>query len=99
MTCDKFSGLFDQYLKGSLDARQAAECERHLETCDECRLLLEIRKDCAHLDDGFEVPESFSTSWRQSIREQEDSSLTDQTKGKRGNILSFSARQWIAIAA
>ena len=99
MTCDKFSGLFDQYLKGSLDARQAAECERHLETCDECRLLLEIRKDCAQLDDGFEVPESFSTSWRQSIREQEDSSLTDQTKGKRGNILSFSARRWIAIAA
>ena len=25
--------------------------------------------------------------------------MTDQTKGKRGNILSFSARRWIAIAA
>ena len=99
MTCDMFSGLLDQYLKGSLDARQSAECERHLETCDGCKLLLEIRKDCGQLDEGFEVPESFSASWRQVIREQEDSSLTDNLKTKRRIILPFAARRWIAIAA
>ena len=99
MTCDKFSGLLDQYLKGSLDARQAAECERHLETCDECRLLLQIRKDCGQLDEGFEVPDTFSASWRRAIREQEDISLTENPKGKSHSVLPFAARRWIAIAA
>ena len=99
MTCDKFSGLLDQYLKGSLDVRKAAECERHLETCNECRLLLQIRKDCGQLDEGFEVPDTFSASWRRAIREQEDNSLTENPKGKSHSVLPFTARRWIAIAA
>ena len=99
MTCDKFSGLLDQYLKGSLDVRKAAECEQHLETCDECRLLLQIRKDCGQLDEGFEVPDTFSASWRRAIREQEDNSLTENPKGKSHSVLPFAARRWIAIAA
>lgn len=99
MNCDKFSGLLDQYLKGGLVDRETTECEQHLEICGECRLLLEIRKDCGQLEEGFEVPESFSASWRQAIREQEDRNLTDIPKEKRRNILPFAARRWIAIAA
>lgn len=99
MNCDKFSGLLDQYLKGDLVGQETAEFEQHLETCCECRLLLEIRKDCGQLEESFEVPESFSASWRQAIREQEDRNLTDTPKEKRRNILPFAARHWIAIAA
>lgn len=99
MTCNQFSDLLDQYLEGSLAPEQAAECERHLETCGECRLLLEIRKDCRQLDEGFEVPASFSASWRQAIREQEESYMTDKPKEPRRLKFATSVKRKMAIAA
>lgn len=99
MTCEEFSGLLDQYLDNSLDADKSVQCQQHLESCEDCRLLLEIRKDCQNLDEGCEVPASFSTSWRQAVREQEDSIMTDQPKEKRRRIIPFSAKKWLAVAA
>lgn len=99
MTCNQFSDLLDQYLEGSLAPEQASECERHLETCGECRLLLEIRKDCRQLDEGFEVPASFSASWRQAIREQEESYMTDKPKEPRRLKFATSVKRKMAIAA
>lgn len=99
MTCEKFSDLLDQYLEGILGTEETAEVERLLEACEECRLLLEIRKDCRQLDEGLEVPESFSVSWRQAIREQEGSTMTDNPKETRRLIFPPAAKRWIAIAA
>ena len=99
MTCNQFSDLLDQYLEGSLAPEQASECERHLETCGECRLLLEIRKDCRQLDEGFEAPASFSASWRQAIREQEESYMTDKPKEPRRLKFATSVKRKMAIAA
>lgn len=99
MTCEKFSDLLDWYLEEKLDALQAAECGEHLKICGDCRLLLEIRKDCLHLDDKAEVPESFSSAWRQAIRKQEGVIQMEEQKQRKRLSFSLQAKRLLAAAA
>ncbi|NLA53461.1 MAG: DUF4349 domain-containing protein [Clostridiales bacterium] len=99
MNCEQFSYLLDDYLQDSLTHQQASEMEHHLSNCDDCRLLLQIRKDCRELNKGFEMPENFSSSWRQAIREQEESNMSEHPENKRSNLLSLGLKRWFAVAA
>lgn len=99
MNCEQFSYLLDDYLQGTLSNQQASEIKHHLNDCDDCRVLLQIRKDCRHLDKGFEISESFSSTWRQAIQEQEESNMAEHPKNKRSKILSFGLKRWFAVAA
>lgn len=97
MTCKEFSNLLDMYLEGGLDQGQTAEAQAHLAGCDDCRLLLGIREDCRRLDEEGEVPGSFSSSWRQAIRQQEG--VTWMERPKQGKTLRISAHAKRLLAA
>ena len=99
MNCEKFSYLLDEYLQGSLSNQQIRDIEKHLSGCDDCKLLLQIRRDCRQLDKSFEVPENFSSSWRQTIREQEESKVSEFHPKNRINFNRPALKRWFAVAA
>ncbi len=98
MTCDQFSHLIDQYLEGGLEEAQRLTVEEHLAACAECRLLHQMLTDCRSLDEGSEVPVSFSAGWRQAIHQQEDKPVetknTNRPQRKPNPWL-----RWAAMAA
>ena len=61
MTCTELERLLDQ---GEPDGQTKLEMQRHADTCEHCRLLLELRS----LDRDEEVPEEVSTRWKAAIR-------------------------------
>ena len=72
MDCKEFSNLLDAWLDGTLPDRDADRMREHAEQCDACASLYALRQDCRRLDEEIEVPEAFSSSWRQMIREEEE---------------------------
>ncbi len=98
MTCEQFSALMSGYLKSELSPEQLDQAEAHLASCGHCQLSLQILRDCQTLDDGGEVPASFSSSWRQAITEQEEQHMQQQENapkpGKSGQL-----RRFVALAA
>lgn len=99
MNCEKFSYLLDEYLQGKLSNQQIRDIENHLSECDDCKLLLQIRRDCRELDKSFEVPANFSSSWRQSICEQEESKVSEFHQKNRINFNRPVLKRWFAVAA
>lgn len=99
MTCEQFSILLDRYLEGSLNQQEREAFEAHAQTCADCQLLLQIRRDCQGLDDGGEVPASFSSSWRQAIHQQEDYNMQQMPEPKKREKSPMNIRRWLAIAA
>ncbi len=99
MNCEQFSCLLDDYLQDSLNNAQLKEIEHHLNHCGDCRMLLQIRKDCRQLDTGLEIPEDFASSWRQAIREQEESIMSDPSAKKHSKLLNLGLKRWLAVAA
>ena len=99
MTCEQFSILLDRYLEGSLNQQEREAFEAHAQTCADCQLLLQIRRDCQGLDDGGEVPASFSSSWRQAIHQQEGMNMEQIPETKKRAKPPINIRRWVAIAA
>jgi anti-sigma factor RsiW len=66
MNCHDIQNLYDPYLDSELDARTAAEIERHLRCCPECaRLVAEEEKLEASLKAGLSRGERTPALWEQ----------------------------------
>ncbi|MBQ9942998.1 MAG: zf-HC2 domain-containing protein, partial [Clostridia bacterium] len=70
MDCREFSNLLEDYLGGMLPDEDASRLKAHAEKCAECAALLALRMDCRKMDEDVEVPDEFSSAWRQMIREE-----------------------------
>ena len=91
MDCKEFSNLLDAYLDGALPDADARRMRDHAAECDACAALLTLRNDCRRMDEEIQVPDSFSSSWRQAIREEK--SMEEKAKKK------VNWKTWTAVAA
>lgn len=98
MRCDLFSVLIDRHLAGGLAGEDQQKLREHLDSCADCRLLLQMRQDGLSLDEGREVPAAFSSAWRQAIREEEAKHM-DQQDNRKVIRPAFRVRRWMAVAA
>ena len=89
MDCEKMNQCLDAYLEGSLDEAQARKAEQHLAECPECACLVQMCRDLK-TEEG-EVPESFSSSWRQQIRKEEEMENKQQKKKSVRSLLAVAA--------
>ncbi len=90
MRCDKLNALLDLYPGGPLTQEQRLEVEEHLASCPSCRLAAKMRGDARALSETDDLPEGFSASWRQAIRE-EAAKTTPMPVGK--------LIRWMSVAA
>ncbi len=79
MDCEKMNDLLDAYLDGTLTEAEAQAVEQHVKNCPDCMRLLSMCRDL-RTEEG-DVPEAFSSSWRQMIRKEEQME-TKQRNGK-----------------
>lgn len=91
MDCKEFSNLLDAYMDGALSEERAEGVEAHERQCARCAQLLILRRDCRRLEADVELPESFSSGWRQMIREEWN------MKENTGKNKAW--KNWIAAAA
>ena len=91
MNCKEFSNLLDAFMDGTLSDAEAERMRAHAAECEKCAALLSLRQDCRRLDEEIEVPEGFSSSWRQMIREEK---AMDEKAKKKVNW-----KAWAATAA
>jgi tetratricopeptide (TPR) repeat protein len=63
MRCHKARKLISEYLDGTLEARRAAELERHVETCAACREILEDFRAVAEAASRLESPKPGDAVW------------------------------------
>lgn len=70
MDCKEFSNLLDACMDGALPDADARRMRDHATECHACAALLSVRQDCRRMDEEIQVPDSFSSSWRQMIREE-----------------------------
>ena len=70
MDCKEFSNLLDAYMDGALPDADARRMRDHAGECSACAAMLTLRQDCRRLDEEIQVPDSFSSAWRQTIREE-----------------------------
>lgn len=89
MNCKDYDALLDSCLEKTLDEAQRAAMEEHLLTCPGCRFKLKVLEDCRALDDQDEVPATFSSSWRQRIKQEEAAPVKQFPRLTR----------WLAVAA
>ena len=91
MDCKEFSNLLDAYMDGALPDADARRMRDHAAECDACAALLTLRQDCRRMDEEIQVPDSFSSSWRQAIREEKE------MEAKPRKV--FQWKKWAAAAA
>ena len=91
MNCKEFSNLLDAFMDGTLSDAEAERMRAHAAECEKCAALLSLRQDCRRLDEEIEVPEGFSSSWRQMIREEK--AMEEKAKKK------VNWKAWAATAA
>jgi anti-sigma factor RsiW len=70
VSCELAHSVVHGYLDGELDAVRAAEFERHLETCAECRASLERRESLRAQIRQADLYERASLSFREQIRQR-----------------------------
>ena len=63
MRCLKAQRYISEYIDGALDARRAAELERHLQGCPACREVLEDLKSMKDAASDIETPEPGDAVW------------------------------------
>lgn len=98
MDCKEFSNLLDAWIEGTLSDGEADRMQAHAAECGACASLLALRKDCRRLDEDIEVPDSFSSSWRQMIREEAKMEQNqEKSAGKARRIKAWTG--WLAAAA
>ena len=98
MTHEQFSALMQGWLNGTLSDAEVRSMEEHLQACHDCALQFSILKDCQQLDRDDEVPAAFSSSWRQSIREEE-SQVQQTTQTPKRKPWPVAWRRGAAVAA
>ena len=91
MNCNEFSNLLDAWMDGTLSDAEAERMRDHAAECEGCAALLTLRQDCRRLEEEIEVPEGFSSSWRQMIREEK--TMEEKTRKK------VNWKAWAATAA
>lgn len=91
MNCKEFSTLLDAYVDGSLSETEANQMRDHAAACPDCAAMLTLLQDARRMDEEIEVPETFSSSWRQRIREEEE---MEEKKTRK-----FPWKTWLAAAA
>ena len=91
MNCKDFSTLLDAYVDGSLSEKEANQMRDHAAACPDCAAMLTLLEDARRMDEEIEVPETFSSSWRQRIGEEEE------MEEKKTRI--FPWKTWLAAAA
>lgn len=64
MRCSKARRYISEYVDGALEARKAAELERHLETCPACREVLDDLRGMKAAASDLETPEPGDEVWR-----------------------------------
>ncbi|MBR0217756.1 MAG: DUF4349 domain-containing protein [Clostridia bacterium] len=91
MDCKEFSNLLDAYMDGALPDADARRMRDHAAECEACAAQLSLRQDCCRMDGEIQVPDSFSSSWRQAIREEKEM----EEKQKK----TVHWKTWAAVAA
>ena len=91
MDCKEFSNLLDAYMDGALPDADARRMRGHAAECEACRAMLSLRKDCRLLDEEIQVPDSFSSAWRQTVREEKNM----EEKSKK----AVNWKTWVSVAA
>ncbi|MBR3742184.1 MAG: DUF4349 domain-containing protein [Clostridia bacterium] len=91
MDCKEFSNLLDAYMDGALPDADAQRMRDHAVECEACKAMLSLRQDCRRLDGEIQVPDSFSSAWRQTIREEENM----EEKSKK----TVHWKTWASVAA
>ena len=91
MDCKEFSNLLDAYMDGALPDAEARRMRDHAAECEACAAMLSLRQDCRRLDGEIQVPDSFSSAWRQTIREERNM----EEKSKK----AVHWKTWASIAA
>lgn len=91
MDCKEFSNLLDAWLDGALPDADARRMLDHAAGCEACAAKLTLRQDCRRMDEEIQVPDSFSSSWRQTIREEKEMEQKPQKV--------FQWKKWAAAAA
>ena len=91
MDCKEFSNLLDALMDGALPDAYARRMRDHARECDACGALLSLREDCRRMDGEIQVPDSFSSSWRKTIREEKRM----EEKSKK----AVNWKTWVSIAA
>ena len=92
--CEKYLDMISAYADGELTENEKAELEAHLETCSECRSILEIYSAISSemAIDTEEVPEGFSDGVMKKVAVYEK-----KAKTRRKNLRI--AGRWIGVAA
>ena len=91
--CEKYLDMISSYADGELE--DAAELEAHLETCEECRSLLEAYRG---ISDAMSIEEDVPENFAAGVMAKVD--LYEQNTAKRGRKRNLGiAGRWIGIAA
>ncbi len=91
MDCKEFSSLLSAEVSGALSPEEAARMRDHAAACPECAARWALRQDLKRMEEEIEVPEGFSSAWKQRIREEE--------KMEEKKTKAFAWKKWIAVAA
>lgn len=89
MDCEKLNHLLDAYLDGTLNDEEKQAVEQHVGECEECKTLLQMCRDL-RAEEG-PVPASFSASWRQAVRKEEEMEKKQQRKHSLRSIALIAA--------
>ncbi len=91
MNCADFALLLDAPWEELTDV-QKQEMEQHARECEECAFLWQLRQDMHGMDAVEEVPQEFSSGWRELIKKEEQREMKD-------NVKKFPWRKILATAA
>ena len=91
MDCKEFSSLLSAEVSGALSPEETARMRDHAAACPECAAKWALRQDLKRMEEEIEVPEGFSSAWKQRIREEE--------KMEEKKTKAFAWKKWIAVAA
>lgn len=89
MDCEKLNQCLEAYLEDTLEEAQVGEIQQHLANCPDCACLVQMCRDLK-TEEG-EVPESFSSSWRQQIRKEEKMENKQQKRKSLRSLLAVAA--------
>lgn len=71
MDCKQFASLLDTSLEKMTQAEREG-MKLHAAQCRECALMLQIQQDMLAMDENEPLPQHFSQSWRNAIKQEEE---------------------------